>query len=309
MTTETMETAALKSAIDASLAYAENRGQKMLDAMDAKINEAFKAVESQVQVLEVKLGDLPKVKLTKPAHPQLKEVLILAKIANATNTKHPYLVGPSGSGKTTLGAQIAEALGQRFGHISLTSGASETWLWGRQTPSGFNVGQFADFYENGGCFLFDEIDAADANLLIALNTALANGSAYNPIEGRLIKRHKDFYCIAAGNTFGLGADFAYTGRNRLDAATLDRFVGVVVDYLPNVEKQICPDDDLRELFLTARKTLRKSQNPNAETITYRALAWAQHAFTAGIDIERILELLFAAWPDGLIKQTFFEVKL
>lgn len=296
------ELGALKAVLDAGMSYAEAKASEIL----AQVNSAVSKLESQV--LEIKIGDLDKVKLKSQAHPQLKRIIQFAEIANKTNSKHPYLVGPAGSGKTQVAAQAAEALGQRFGHISLTAGASETWLWGRQTPTGFNNGQFADFYENGGVFLFDELDAADANLLIALNTALANGSAYNPISGKKITRHKDFYCIAAGNTFGLGADFAFTGRNRLDASTLDRFAPIVVDFLPEIEALICPDKDLAELLQTIREVLREEQNPNVKSISYRAFSWSYAAFKLGIDIEDILQSITGSWPEGLLKNTLSKVE-
>ena len=78
---------------------------------------------------------------------------------------------------------------------------------------------------NGGVFLFDEIDAADANVLLVVNSALANGRMSVPSrhDQPVAKKHSEFVCIAAANTFGRGADRVYVGRNELDEATLDRF--------------------------------------------------------------------------------------
>jgi len=297
------ELAALKSVLDAGFAYADSKTKALLNEVNAAVSKAIETVESQKQVLEIKINDMPSVKLSESAHPQLAELITLSKIANATNAKHPYLVGPAGSGKTSMVPQLAEALGLRYGMISFTAGASETWLWGRQTPTGFQRGQFAEFYENGGVFLFDELDAADANVLIALNSALANGHAYNPIEGKQVTRHKEFFVVAAGNTFGLGADFAYTGRQRLDRSTRDRFVPIIVDYLPNIEAKICPDDDLRELFVAIRNELREQRDENAADISYRSLVHAYSCFTQNIPIDRILQLQFGGWPEGLLEQT------
>jgi hypothetical protein len=42
-------------------------------------------------------------------------------------------------------------------------------------------------------------------------------------DGKLHKMHPDFYVICNMNTTGFGADMGYSGRNRLDGATLDRF--------------------------------------------------------------------------------------
>lgn len=57
-----------------------------------------------------------------------------------------------------------------------------------------------------------------------------------------VERHKDFYCIAAANTYGLGADRAYIGRNQLDAASLDRFVFFDWNIDENLERKLADDD-------------------------------------------------------------------
>lgn len=85
------------------------------------------------------------------------------------------------------------------------------------------MSQFVRIYKFGGVFLFDEMDAADENLLLGVNSALANGFFANPATGEIIKQHKDFIAMAGMNTLGLGSGRDYTSRNRLDAATLDRW--------------------------------------------------------------------------------------
>lgn len=54
-----------------------------------------------------------------------------------------------------------------------------------------------------------------------------------------VEAHPDFRVIAAGNTNGLGADNAYTGRYCLDRASLDRFALVDIDYSLEIEKSLC----------------------------------------------------------------------
>jgi cobaltochelatase CobS len=60
------------------------------------------------------------------------------------------------------------------------------------------------------------------------------------MTGEIHVRHPDFYIIAAANTWGTGATAAYCGRNKLDDATLDRFVGakIRVDYDAKIERAI-----------------------------------------------------------------------
>ena len=71
------------------------------------------------------------------------------------------------------------------------------------------------------------------NVLEVLNSALANHCCAFP-DG-MIKRHKDFLCVAAGNTFGTGATREYVGKNQLSEAFLNRFIRIEVLYDKNLE--------------------------------------------------------------------------
>lgn len=156
------------------------------------------------------------------------------------------LVGPTGSGKTHLAAQVADSLGLPFTQNSMSEGVSESALVGRTLPDENGVWQycpapFVETFKNGGVHLFDEIDAADPNLLVTVNTALANRVLAIPFSTvELIKQHPKCFLIAAANTFGKGADRQYVGRNPLDESTLNRYtMGTIeVDYDVNIEKAI-----------------------------------------------------------------------
>lgn len=161
------------------------------------------------------------------------------------------IVGPAGSGKTTLATQMAASLGVAVSSVSCSGGMSESALTGRAIPNltdgtvAYQSTEFVERYESGGVFLLDEIDAADPNVLISVNSALANGfiPLPNRTESPRAKRHPDSVVIAAANTWGSGADRQYVGRNQLDAATLDRFVGatIAVDYDRALESAIVGD--------------------------------------------------------------------
>jgi cobaltochelatase CobS len=97
---------------------------------------------------------------------------------------------------------------------------------------------FREAYENGGVWVADEIDAWDAAALLTANSALANGIATFPDSHTPVKRHPDFRMIATANTFGHGADRVYIGRNELDAASLDRFAVIAIDYDTTLEQAL-----------------------------------------------------------------------
>jgi MoxR-like ATPase len=96
--------------------------------------------------------------------------------------------------------------------------------------------EFRRRFEEGGVFLLDEIDAGHGGVLTAVNAALAGTLCAFP-DG-MIRKHEDFVCLAAGNTYGTGATREYVGRNQLDAATLDRFDFIDFPYDAALEKAI-----------------------------------------------------------------------
>lgn len=168
----------------------------------------------------IKLGEISE-------HTRPEFEMIASTIAAGVNT---LVVGPAGCGKTHLAHQIATVLGLDFAFLSLTAGISEARLVGRFVPIGehgrfeYVPAPFVTLYENGGLFLADEIDAADPNVMLSINSALANGHMETPNPAKpIIQRHPKFRMMAAANTWGHGANRQYVGRNQLDAATLDRF--------------------------------------------------------------------------------------
>lgn len=152
---------------------------------------------------------------------------------------HPImLVGPAGCGKTTIGNHVASALQMPFYITSTINDTHE--LTGFVDGHGiYHRTPFRDAFETGGVWVPDEIDAWDASALLAANSALANGYCVFPDNPKPVLRHMNFRVIATANTFGHGADRIYIGRNQLDAATLDRFATLNVDYDLHLERQFC----------------------------------------------------------------------
>lgn len=251
---------------------------------DKNINEKIAQLEEKInnigapQAREIKINELPKIDLEENSCAILEDLL-----RAAYTRQNAYIFGPAGCGKTTAAKQVAKAMDLNFGYICLTAGASETWLFGRNTPNGFIEGQFSLLYKNGGVFLADEMDAADSNLLIALNTAIDSDQLLNPMSGEVIKKHKDFVFIGAGNTNGLGATGNYNGRNRLDASTLSRFVFFEMDYNEQIEKSLCLDNNIFKALIETRRYLvnRKSEN----FITTRDFIKLSKMFIAGSSYE------------------------
>jgi cobaltochelatase CobS len=170
-------------------------------------------------------------------HKVFKDLMILAGMR-----QNVMLVGPAGSGKTTVAESVAKALELPFYAISVGQQTSKSDLLGYMSASGEYVPtNLRRAFEHGGIFLFDEIDAGNASTMTVINAMTANSVGAFP-DG-MIKRHKDFICIAAGNTYGRGADMQYVGRQRLDAATLDRFAVLEMGYDLELEMSISCNEE------------------------------------------------------------------
>lgn len=267
--------------------------------------EVKKAMDdSPVVKIEVVRPDGSAHKVEGHVRPEFKKIL-----TRATVGINILLVGPAGCGKTHLAHQVAEALGRPFASVSCTAGMSESALQGWLIP-GENNGAFeylsSDFvrmYEEGGVFLFDEIDGSDSNTLLFMNQALANGSFFLPIRkgASLVKRHPDFVCMAAANTFGTGANQTYAGRERLDESTLDRFrAGVVsLDYDQTFERKSVAPDLLAWGWATRK---RISEARLRRVMSTRFLLDATKLLKAGETVEEIKATFFEGWSSDEIKK-------
>jgi hypothetical protein len=173
-----------------------------------------------------------------PAHEMFGYALILAEC------RQPIMaIGPAGTGKSHLARQLAAYLDLPYSETPMSPGATRGDLLGRHTIGGFISAEFPVKYVGGGVFNFEELDAADASMVIVLNNALAGSKLFNSASGEEMDRSENFVAFATANTFGLGANREYTARERLDAATIDRWrmgrIWLALD--ENVENDILHD--------------------------------------------------------------------
>ena len=213
------------------------------------------------------------------AHPLLGECLDVA-----TCGENVYLVGPAGSGKTSLAIQMAEALEAEFYFTG--SVAEKHELLGFVDAGG--IYHETAFYKackrhesksGKTLFLFDEMDGSIPSASITFNAAIENNYCeFANGEKVVIDRDKTYFC-GAGNTIGKGPDRQYVGRFPMDAAFLDRWEQIDIEYDLGIE-----------LKMAGAAWLSAGGNPDQIDV---AQSWAHEVvqFRRLLDDRKILALI------------------
>ena len=270
----------------------------MIESLERKFERKIKAArgESGIFKIEVTVGSKVEVKegLYHSAFPTLLRMIGAG--------MHVYLPGPPGTGKSHMAEQVANTLGWKFGAISLGPTTPESRLWGGMDANGhfhepllIQCLRYAqDNPEHGAIFCLDEMDNGHSGIIATLNSLMANGWVTAP-NGDIIRVGANFSFIACANTYGTGPTAEFSGRNKLDAATLDRFQYVPVPTDLNVESTMVnawlePLDDgarIAEDWLAAWRTARKNAADNGLKVfvTMRGAINGARLLRAGFDIE------------------------
>lgn len=259
-----------------------------LEGMGMALSEVSDKVQRMAPtVTQIVVKDRPTVTLKGVQHEAFPDIMM--SVAARENT---FLVGPAGTGKTTIVAQVAEALGLPFHAENLTAATTEYTLKGyRDGASNYTATPLRTMFENGGVYLLDEIDNANPNTLGVLNSALSNGFMAFP-DG-MVPKHPDFVAIAAGNTFGNGADAQYVGRNPIDAATLDRFAFFTVGIDERVEDAMLAayplDTDVATKWRLAVRTARANVDKYGlrHIVSPRAMVGGAALLTQGMPMSKV----------------------
>lgn len=199
------------------------------------------SIEKQLQKEELK-KKIEKIEKEKKEFEEkavsFKEASTLVKLRKTIESgiKNLWLVGPAGSGKSVMTRMLASELGIPCLCISCGVGTSSTEFVGYKYPVREST-KFAEYYSKPSIILLDEFTSLDPAVAQICNAALAN----DEIETTTGTVYRDPNCIiiATSNTFGDGASRQYVANNQLDSATLDRFVGgiIEVDYSKEYESQ------------------------------------------------------------------------
>lgn len=216
---------------------------------------------------------------------------------------HTFLPGGPGTGKTHSVEQAANLLGWPCAALSLGPTTPESRLVGGMTANGeFFEPRMVDMIrhasqnpDSGAIVCLDEMDNGHAGILATLNTVLANGFFEAPC-GEKIPFGNNLVFVACANTYGTGPTSQFAGRNKLDAATLDRF-----SYLPWEIDEGLEDALVRRFFSDDEQTTAsawldvwRTARANVAThglnifVTPRGAQTGARMVAAGRDIDKAL---------------------
>ena len=285
-----------------------------LDAMlaaivDARVGARVSALELElanrpagVSVHHVRINDAAPVQLSKRPHVRLPHILARASMRKPDGGRfNVFMIGDAGTGKTTIAAHVAEALGLSFRSICCSGGLTEGALVGRLTPNlttgelVYTPGPLVEAFRDGGVFLLDELDAADENVLLAINSMIDAPVWFAP-NGQAIDRHTDFVLLGGGNTYGTGASRIFNGRTQLDGAFLNRWFNVPVDYDIELERTLCACLEIADRIQKARAIIR-TRNLRRWLTTRDILKADALVGQLGVTVSDALREITEGWTD------------
>lgn len=258
-------------------------------------------------------GDMPDIVVDgSNRHPLYDELVKTLEAGKLEGEAQAYIQGPAGSGKTHIVQQLAKDRGVRFASQSFTEGVSESKLLGFMSASGeYLPASFITLFEEGGIYLCDEIDRADPNVISALNSALANGFISVPArtDNPMAYRHADFYCVAAGNTFGEGGSALYNSTNKQDGALMDRFVMKILslDYDESFERAMGEAAGIMgfvDAIWAIRKNLKEGhvqKIAGSRAIKHAgqlAVMWREVGDAERVTTSNLLDRFFMGWDEA-----------
>lgn len=279
--------------------------QEKLDAVETSFEARLDGVKT---ILNSRIGDITSLIEQKPltvnfgtvespkteiVHSAFNSVINVLK-STKRNPKNIMLVGEAGSGKTHLASSVAKALGLKFYPMSVGLQTTKSDLLGFINAHGqYITSPVREAFEKGGVLLLDEFDAAHAGVVTIINSLLANGHCSFP-DG-IIEKNDKFVCMVACNTYGHGANIDYVGRNRLDGATLDRFVVINVGYDKILEQQLTSNTMWYSIIEQIRKNIEKQGIKMI--VSPRASMNGADLLDAGFKIDEVLDMVVMKGAD------------
>jgi hypothetical protein len=237
----------------------------------------------------------------------------------------PVLItGHSGNGKSSSVMQIHAKLKKPIIRLNMTKKTDEETLIGSKTLLNGNVviveGPIIVAMRQGCTVLLDEIDAAETNSIMCLQSILEGRPYFFSATGEYVTPQPGFNVIMTANTKGQGSeDGRYIGTQILNEAFLERIAFTFEQEYPSpaVEKKIvlnimasngCVDEKFAEDLVKWADAIRRSFNDGAldSLIATRRLEHIVRGYALFGDKNKAIEKAVSRF-DSLTKQAFIEL--
>jgi len=241
-----------------------------------------------------------------------------------------FITGLSGNGKTTGIEQACANERREAIRVNFTRETNEDdLLGGMRLIAGdtvFQYGPVAEAYMRGAVLILDEVDLADPNKVMVLQSVLEGKPIFIKKLGKRIAPAAGFNVFATANTKGKGSsDGRFMGTNSLNEAFLDRFAITIEQDYPGaaIEKRMLKgyaeaytDEVLDERALEvidhlvqwAQITRQSFKEESIDELisTRRLIATIESYFIFGENIKKSVEYATARFDDEM-RETFVEL--
>ena len=253
----------------------QDKLRKELEKLKQKLEDEKKRLAE-----EAKYVDLSKME----PEEQLKKII-------EAGMRNIWMVGPAGCGKSTMARNVANELNVPYLCISCGIGTSATEFVGYKYPTREST-KFAEYYAKPSVILIDEMTALDPAVGQVLNAALANGEIETTTG--LVCRHPECIIIATSNTFGNGASRQYVANNQLDASTIDRFTGGIIEVNYSVDYESQYDTDVVNYVWKLREIIKEC---NLRRVASTRMIQSGHLMKKAY-FKNWKEMLITNWTDS-----------
>lgn len=235
-----------------------------------------------------------------------------------------FVTGPTGNGKSTMVEQACARNKREYIRLQINAQTDEDQLIGSKTLVEGNIqiveGPVLIAMRTGSILLLDELDAADPNNIMCLQSILEGRPYYFKLKNEMVYPAPGFNVFATANTKGRGSESGkYIGTKMLNEAFLERFpVTFEQEYpTPAVELRIvmnamtkfgCVDEQFANTLVKWSDAIRRTYDDGAldDLITTRRLIQIVHGFSIFKNKEQAVKLACNRF-DSITKTTFVEV--